>query len=265
MDDIGDRMKEYEARFAPRLMPLLPTLVRIDGKNFHRFCQGLKRPYDENLSEAMKATTAYLMNETRAVVGYTQSDEITLCFYSADPKSQTYFNGKMQKLVSVLAAEASVCFNSLLPIFLPTKADLFPVFDCRVWQVPTLCEAANVFVWRELDATRNSVEMLARFHYSHRELLGVGCKQLHELIHQKGDNWNNYPVHFKRGVYFGWKEEEIPHDFSEEKCAGPAHPGPRFRKRLSQLDLQPILTYPDRVAVFFGLQHSCGVPTTAKE
>jgi tRNA(His) 5'-end guanylyltransferase len=252
-------MKEYEARYAPRLMPLLPTLARIDGKSFHTFTRGLHRPFDHRLVELMRRTTEFLVKETRALVGYTQSDEITLCYYSPSTKSQIFFDGKSQKLTSVLASMATACFNAALPGYIHEKAMQMAFFDCRVWQVPTLCEAANVFVWRELDATRNSLEMLARAHFSHKALLGVGAKGLHEMLHGVNVNWNDLPSAFKRGSYFGWKEFELPHDCAALKCAPGPHPGPKYRKRLVDLALEPLLTYPDRVRTLFGVQHTCEV------
>jgi tRNA(His) guanylyltransferase len=260
-DEIGDRMKEYEARFSPRLMPLLPTLARIDGKAFHNYTRKMSRPFDYGFIEQMRATTAFLVQETRALVGYCQSDEITLCFYSPTTKSQIFFDGKSQKLTSVLASMATAYFNLNKPAAWMANTPFMALFDCRVWQVPTLCEAANVFVWRELDATRNSVEMLARAHYSHKELLGVNCAGLHDLLHAKGVNWNDYPAAAKRGSYFGWREYEMEHDCEAEGCTGPAHPGPKMRKKLTDLELEPILSYPDRVHTLFSVDHTCGVTT----
>ena len=245
--DLGDRMKAYEA--TPRLLPLLPTLVRLDGKNFHGFCNGLRRPYDERLSSVMQGVTAYLLEETRAVVGYTQSDEITLCLYSADYKSQTFFDGKTQKIVSVLASMCTLEFQRRCRQELPEKADARALFDCRVFQVPTLDEAANVFVWRELDATRNSLEMAARHYYSQKELHGKNSAALHEMLHTVDVNWNDYPGLFKRGTYYGWRDEPLT---LRVVRLGDVDGGTiRVHKRVTALQLEPILSYPDRVKVLF--------------
>jgi len=136
-----------------------------------------------------------------AVCGYTQSDEITLAWYSKDPKSQIYFDGRIQKMCSTLAASCSVRFNRLLPEYLPEKADEEPTFDCRIWQLPTREEAANVFLWREFDATKNSITMAAQSFYSHKELMGKNGSEKQEMLFQKNVNWNNYPAFFKRGSY----------------------------------------------------------------
>lgn len=97
-DDLGDRMKVYEMAEAGRkFMPLLPIVARLDGKGFSSFTKGLLRPYDERLSNLMVDCTKYLVSETNACCGYTQSDEITLAWYAPDYKSEIYFAGRISK------------------------------------------------------------------------------------------------------------------------------------------------------------------------
>lgn len=257
-DSLGDRMKEYESRYAPRLMPLLPTFARLDGKAFHSFTRGLQRPYDANLLALMRETTKHLLEETRATHGYTQSDEITLMFYTHDSRTQLYFDGKIQKMISVLASMATAFFQRQLSAYLPEKAEENPLFDCRVWQVPTLCEAANAILWREMDATRNSLQMVARSHYSHWELMKRGTAALHDMIHAKDDNWDHYPAAFKRGSHFGIRtviDGEIEHE------GGPIEP--MLRKQVVDLQLEPLLSYADRVHALFDLPADCSRLTSA--
>lgn len=201
-DEFGDRMKELEsAEAGRRLMPLLPAIARLDGKCFSNFTRGLVRPFDALFSECMVRTTKHLVEETTACCGYTQSDEITLGWLSDSHKSQIWFDGKIQKMVSVLAAMASVRFNQLVSVLLPAKAGLSPVFDCRVWNVPNDVEGANCFLWREHDATKNSISSAAQCHYSHKELMNKNTKEMQELLFAKGVNWNDYPDWCKRGTY----------------------------------------------------------------
>ena len=104
-DDFGDRMKLYEgAESSRRLMPLLPIMARLDGRSFHSFCRGLNRPFDERFKSLMVSVTKFLVEETNAVVGYRQSDESSLCWYSDNIKSQVFFDGRIQKMCSILAA-----------------------------------------------------------------------------------------------------------------------------------------------------------------
>lgn len=202
-DSLGDRMKSYEMAEAGRkLIPGLPIMVRLDGKSFRTFCRGLKRPYDERLSKLMADTTKFLVEESNAVVGFCQSDEISLVIYTDKPETQAYFDGRIQKLTSVLASMATMYFNKHLARYIPEKADKVALFDCRVWNVPSLEEAANCILWRELDATKNSISMAAQAYYSHKELHGKNGSEKQEMLFKKGINWDKYPEFFKRGSYF---------------------------------------------------------------
>lgn len=201
-DDFGDRMKLYEmAEAGRRFMPMLPIIARIDGRSFSKFTKGLERPYDVRLSDLMLNTTKFLVKETNACCGYTQSDEITLAWYSPEYKSEVFFDGRISKMTSTLAALATVYFNKELYRLPPTHADKMPTFDCRVWNVPNIIEGANAFLWREQDATKNSISMAARAYFSHFEIMNKNGSEMQEMLFQKGINWNDYPNFFKRGSY----------------------------------------------------------------
>lgn len=196
-------MKMYEKLYSGDdiLMPLIPALARLDGKTFHTFTRGLQRPFDPRLTELMRITTAFLVESTNAVVGYTQSDEISLVWSSDDYKTERMFGGRVQKLASVLAATASVFFNRNLHL-LPEKKDELPVFDCRVWSVPNQEEAINYLIWRQQDCTRNSISMAAQSKFSHKALMNKSCDEMQEMLFQKGINWSEYPEAFKNGRFF---------------------------------------------------------------
>src|SRR5262245_53206698 len=103
-DSLGDRMKQYEAAEAGRrLMPLVPALVRLDGRAFHSFVRGLARPFDKRLSDLMLDTATFLVRETNATVGYTQSDEISLAWVAEEYDTKIFFDGRVQKMTSTLA------------------------------------------------------------------------------------------------------------------------------------------------------------------
>lgn len=207
-DSLGDRMKGYEAQTCSiSMIPGLPVVARLDGRSFSTFTKGLKRPYDERLSRLMVETTKMLVERTNANCGYTQSDEITLTWFNEDPQSETYFGGRFFKIVGDLSATASVFFNRHLAEFLPEKADKAPTFDCRVYNVPNLDEVANSFLWRELDASKNSISMAAQHYFSHNELHKKTGKEKQEMLFSKGVNWNDYPAFFKRGTYVQRKRE----------------------------------------------------------
>lgn len=216
-DALGDRMKQLERVEAGRmLMPGLPALARIDGRCFSSFTRGLARPYDERLSELMMATTNQLIQETNACIGYTQSDEISLAWLSTDPKSEIFFNGRVQKMISILASLATLHFNRLCPLFLPEEYVVkLGHFDCRVWNVPNETEGANCFLWREQDATKNSIAMAAQSVYSHKELHGKHTGEMQEMLFQKGINWNDYPRFFRRGTFI--QRRVVSRKFSVEE------------------------------------------------
>lgn len=215
-DNLGDRMKLYENQTSGiRLIPRLPVIARLDGKGFSKFTKGLKRPYDERLSNLMIETTKYLVKETNANCGYTQSDEITLLWYTDKIDSSIYFDGRLFKMLTDLSAMASVFFNRKLADYLPEKADKMPRFDARVYNVPTLDEAVNSFLWRELDATKNSISMAAQAFYSHGVLMNKNSGEKQEMLFQKGVNWNDYPSFFKRGTYI--QRKRVLATFSKEE------------------------------------------------
>lgn len=255
-DELGDRMKMLEqVEAGRRLMPLLPICVRLDGKGFSRFTRGLTRPYDKGMSEAMKETTKALVEETNARIGYTQSDEISLIIYSDSYDSQVFFDGKVQKLVSVLASMATAKFNSIVPQHLPSKVGKLAVFDCRVWNVPNCEEAVNALLWREVDATKNSVSMAARSVYSHKELDGKNKAEMMDMLMAKGINWNDYPAFFKRGTYF--RRQVMQVELSEEERMRipekhrPAEGTKVERTRVIELAMPPIMKVTNRVEVVF--------------
>lgn len=202
-DSLGDRMKSYEMAEAGRMLdPALPVLIRLDGKAFHTFTRGLKRPYDVRLSDLMANTTKHLVGMSNAILGYTQSDEISLVLHITNPESQMYFGGRIQKLTSVLASAATLYFNKNLPLSIPEKTQAEAMFDCRVWNVPSLTEAANCIYWRELDAIKNSISMAAQAQFSHKALQGKNSSEKIDMLKSVGVDWNAYPSFFKRGTYF---------------------------------------------------------------
>lgn len=245
-DTLGDLMKSYEMSMAGvKVMKGIPLLARLDGRSFHSFTKGLPRPYDERLSTCMIETTKYLVEETHANVGYTQSDEISLAwFIPADSTADYMFDGRVQKLTSILAGLASAKFLRLVIEKIPEKVDKIPVFDCRVWQVPTIDLAAQAFLWRELDATKNSISMAAHAHFSHKSLQGLnGSKKQERLWAEKGINWNDYPTFFKRGTYVQRKTFERELTEAERLAIPEKHrpePGQKFtRSSIVELELPP--------------------------
>jgi tRNA(His) guanylyltransferase len=263
-DSLGDRIKTYERMGnVERLMPGLPVIVRLDGKSFHNYTRSLEKPFCRPLMRCMQECTYSLMQETGAVCGYTQSDEITLVLWQPDWKSQLYFDGKVAKINSVLASMCSVRFNyvseSLSDCFIRDKNHgRFAYFDCRCFNVPSLEEGVNVLVWREQDAVRNSIQMLGQHYFSHSKLQGKSCDEIQEMLFQEHQiNWNDLEVEKKRGTYFLKKVKRTP--VSEEeleklpaKHAARNNPNLMVDRQVIERAELPILTkIVNRVEVIF--------------
>jgi tRNA(His) 5'-end guanylyltransferase len=256
-DGLGDRCKEYElAEAGRRAMRGLPLLARLDGRAFHTFTRGLQRPYERGMSMAMIETTRYLVQEMTALVGYTQSDEITLAWFESSQSASDYaFDGRFQKIASVLAGMASAKFCQLMAEHLPGKVSETPHFDCRVWQVPTQQDAIEVFIWREDDAVKNSISMAAATHYSDAELDGKHSNLKQEMLWQKGVNWNDFPSFFKRGTYL--QRRTFDRGLTDEERARIPEPhrpplGATFKRtQVVELDLPPVRKIANLAAVLF--------------
>lgn len=199
-DDLGVLMKKYEKADCGGVVfsGERPILARLDGKAFHAWTKhmGLDRPFDTNLDNARRRSTLALMGESGAVVGHCQSDEISLVWHYPDPKSQPYMGGKLQKLVSVLASYLTVQFNAQF------ASGPYAIFDCRVWEVPTLDDAVQYVSWRQADAYRNAVTMAAQCHYSHSELLNKNTDTKLAMLAAKHITQADFPDRFWYGSLF---------------------------------------------------------------
>lgn len=219
--NLGDRMKAYESNAEQRLLPKLPIIVRLDGRSFSKFTKGMERPFDAKFKEAMVETAKHLVKETHAVVAYTQSDEITLILYTDNVKSgSTMFEGRIQKLTSVFASIATAKFIMEMLEKFPERInkDKQPHFDARAFVVPSKSEAANCILWRVQDAVKNSIQMLARSEFSHKELMHKNTNELqHKLITEKDINWNDLPRSFKQGDFI--RKEKVEMKLTDEQLS----------------------------------------------
>jgi tRNA(His) guanylyltransferase len=199
MDALGDRMKGYESVPRARLVPKMPVLIRLDGKAFHTLTRGMEKPFDERFQRCMWETARALCAQIQGCqVAYVQSDEITLLLVDYQTiKTQGWFEYDLQKMVSISAAIASNAFNAELARAFPDKPPA--LFDSRAWNLPRE-EVTNCFIWRQQDATRNSILGLAQAHFSHREMHGKNTSVLQDMLHAKGINWNDCLTWQKRGI-----------------------------------------------------------------
>ena len=228
-DDLGVRMKTfYEQIPKTKLMRRCPVAIRLDGRSFHTFTRGFQKPFDEILMKTMQETMKYLCEDIQGcVLGYTQSDEITLILVDYQRlTSSAWFDYEVQKLCSISASMAIMAFNKffaknveesakkfcdefnsnfngkeLRELWLTYKkaSDKGAMFDARCFNIPKE-EVANLVYWRQLDASRNSIQMVGRANFSHKELQNKSCNDIQDmLMTQKGINWNDLPTYQKRG------------------------------------------------------------------
>lgn len=228
-DELGIRMKTfYEQIPKTKLMRRTPVAIRIDGKAFHTFTRGFKKPFDEVLMKSMQQTMKYLCENIQGcVLGYTQSDEITLILVDYKKlNSSAWFDYEIQKMCSIAASMATMAFNKFFEKEVrawgfqqgfPHKTtewtsetaatwfkyldaiDKGAMFDARVFNIPKE-EVTNLIYWRQLDATRNSIQMVGQANFSHRELQGKSCNEIQDMLMvQKSINWNDFFVSQKRG------------------------------------------------------------------
>ena len=226
-DDLGVRMKTfYEQIPKTKLMRRCPVAIRIDGKEFHTFTKEFQKPLDEVLIKSMQETMKYLCENIQGcVLGYTQSDEITLILVDYKKlTSSAFFDYEVQKLCSIAASMATMAFNKAFrknvndwwftPFSGITKefqerVTLYKIyknaiekgamFDARCFNIPKE-EVTNLVYWRQLDASRNSIQMVGQANFSHKELQNKSCNDIQDmLMTQKGINWNDLPTYQKRG------------------------------------------------------------------
>ena len=232
-DELGIRMKTYYEQIPKtKLMRRTPVAIRIDGKAFHTFTKGFQKPFDEVLIKSMQETMKYLCENIQGcVLGYHQSDEITLILVDyKNLNSDAWFDYEVQKMCSIAASMATMAFNKFfyknvenwgydnIPDWScgggnePIDENLLKLantyckarekgamFDARVFNIPKE-EVTNLLYWRQLDAVRNSIQMVGQANFSHTQLHGKNCSDIQDMLMlEKGINWNDYPTHLKRG------------------------------------------------------------------
>lgn len=227
-DVLGDRMKGYESiTTKTTLMPNAPVYARIDGRAFHTLTRGFNKPFDTVFTSIMQSVCHKLVEDTGAILGYVQSDEISLGW---EDYTKAPFDGKLFKLESVLASMATAFFyQGIISLITDEALDNEDTgtlkklwergmckaisFDCRIFNVPSMEELANAFLWRENDAIRNSISSLAQANFSHKQLQNKSSSDMQNmLLTEKGINWNNMHLIDKRGTYMQKRnyEEYIP-------------------------------------------------------
>lgn len=214
--DLAKRMKGYEERNRYYLQRRMPVILRLDMRAGHSFTRGFERPFDEVFIKSMQDTAKYLCeNIQNCKLSYQQSDEITLLLVDYDKlNTDCFFDYRIDKLCSIAASMATMAFNkafvkevkkysfelSMGIRYIYHKAiDKGAMFDARCFNIPKE-EVTNLCYWRQLDASRNSIQMIGQANFSHKELQNKSCNDIQDmLMTQKGINWNDLPTYQKRG------------------------------------------------------------------
>lgn len=222
---IGDRMKNnYENITRYYITRRMPVIIRVDGRSFHTFTKGFKKPFDDILVKTMQDTMKYLCENIQGcVLGYTQSDEISLVLTDyAELTTDAWFGNNLQKMCSISASMATLAFNKAFTRNISKQSKRFyteyleekdasyietleiamnkgAMFDSRVFTIPKE-EVCNALIWRQQDATRNSIQSVGQANFSQKELHGKSCNDIQDMLMlQKGINWNDYSTTLKRG------------------------------------------------------------------
>jgi len=256
-DSLGDRMKAYEEQEThARFLPNVPIVARIDGRCFSKFTKGMERPYDETFNFVMRAVTYNLVRETGACIGYTQSDEISLCWYNPNPGADIFFGGRKFKMTAQLAALATAYFHiECNKVMLGARVQQrVPTFDARVFQVPNLAEGVNAFLWRQRDCRKNAISMVARAFFSHKELLNKNGRDMMSMVAERGVDYESYPWQSREGTFI--RKETIERDLTPDELASipeDKNPGRVMRSQYVEVRL-PLLSDLDNATdvIFFG-------------
>ncbi len=198
-DSLGNRMKNlYEDSYRITLPGRMPIIIRVDGKAFHTLLRACTRPYDYNIVECMNETAKYLCKNIQgAQIAFTQSDEISILVNNyKELETQPWLGNNLQKIASISAGMASAIFTTNYSKVLNEVK--LAIFDSRAFVIPKE-EVQNYFVWRQLDAKRNSIQSLARSLFSHKECNDKNTLELKNLCLTKGVNWDDCPNQQKYG------------------------------------------------------------------
>ena len=203
--NIGERMKEYYEKSTRLFLPRRNYgVVRVDGRAFHTYTKGCDRPFDLDLYNAMRWSAEELCSSISGTkLAFIQSDEISVVFTDFDNRdTQMWFDGNIQKIASISSSIATAGFSNWLikNNCMKKFGNKLPIFDARVFTISNIEEVINYLIWRQQDYTRNSISMVARTLYSHKELCNKNTSQMQDMIFEKGINWNDYPNCFKRGT-----------------------------------------------------------------
>lgn len=218
-DNLGNRIKGYEEVAKYKLLRRTPVLIRVDGRAFHTFTKNAKKPFDKNVIDAMIYATEMTAKEMSGFeLAYVQSDEATFLLQDyATLSTQPWFDYEVNKLVSITASAFTAYFNSYwFNYFSSTDGETkFAMFDARAFNMP-YDDTPNAFIWRQQDWIRNSVQMKARAHFTHKHLENVSVEEIKQELYNIGVPWESLTDTEKYGTFIT-KDGKLSARFSYEQ------------------------------------------------
>lgn len=203
-DPLMDEFKLLENQYDLRVMPKMPFIVRLDGKAFHSFVKkaNYERPFSKEFSERMTSLLRELTSEFHAVLGFTQSDELSLLFLQDRTEhTQAIFGGRINKINSVLASHAGCWFNF--------DHLTMGIFDARTFSIPK-DRIQAYFRARQRDCYRNWVNSWAQFYLGHSAIEGLTVPDRLKLIEAKGINlFTEETLWQRRGIFSFRSNKEV--------------------------------------------------------
>lgn len=201
-NEYDKKMRRGEIYHGQRVPDGMRTIVRLDGRTFHKYTAKYAKPFDKRFAHLMAETARACLQEFGALYAYTQSDEISLVL----PSYWADFDREVEKTVSLTAAYASAFFTHASRDFVQ--------FDSRLWVGWGQDDVVDYLRWRQADAERNALNGAA--YWSLREagmsasgatgwLRGKPRKFKHDVLHDLGRNYDLLMAWEKRGIGVRWE------------------------------------------------------------
>jgi tRNA(His) guanylyltransferase len=192
---LAARAKLYQKEYDYRLPTKSYTILQLDGRAFHTFTKGMESPFDDRLIESMNTVAIAVLEEvTNAKFAYVQSDEINIFISDFDTETtQAYFANRIQKVTSISSSVASATMSRLYP------EKPLALFDARFFAVPDKHAAEEFFLWRQVDAIKNSIQSVGQSVFSHKELFQKKGPDIKDMLKEAGAPWEDFPLEKKQG------------------------------------------------------------------
>ena len=119
--------------------------------------------------------------------------------------------------------------------------------------MPDLSEAANLILWRWIDARKNSISMAAQAYYRHKELDCKNATDMLAMLQERGVVWDDYPTHLKWGTFVQRRTvvKELTEEVLDRIPERHRPTGPITKNEIAVLDMPLFINVENRVEVLF--------------